>query len=92
MKDAFRNELPEELFHRSKHGFEVPLLKWMQTGLRDLIENELLEKKFVEQQNIFDVSAIEKLKQKLFSANPEDVHATLWGLLVFQYWYKKYLT
>ena len=92
MKDAFRNELPDELFNRSKHGFEVPLLKWMQTGLRDLIENQLLEKKFVEQQNIFDVNEIEKVKQKLFSADPGDVHATLWGLLVFQYWYKKYLT
>jgi len=91
LKDAFRNELPDELFHRSKHGFEVPLLKWMQTGLRSLIENELLEKEFIEQQNIFDVTEIEKVKQKLFSNDPGDVHATLWGLLVFQYWYKKYL-
>lgn len=90
LKDAFRNELPQELFNRPKHGFEVPLLKWMRTGLRSLIEEDLLEKNFVEQQNIFDWNEIEKVKQKLFSNNPEDVHATLWGLLVFQYWYKKY--
>lgn len=90
LKDAFRDVLPDELFTRSKHGFEVPLLKWMQTGLRSLIENELLEKNFVQQQGIFDWSEIEKVKQKLFSNDPGDVHATLWGLLVFQYWYKKY--
>lgn len=90
LKDAFRNDLPEELFHRQKHGFEVPLLKWMKTGLRSLIEEELLSRKFIEEQNIFDASAIENLKQKLFSNNPEDAHATVWGLLVFQYWYKKY--
>lgn len=90
LKDAFRDVLPDELFTRAKHGFEVPLLKWMQTGLRPLIDNELLEKNFVEQQNIFDWKEIEKVKQKLFSADPGDVHATLWGLLVFQYWYKKY--
>ncbi|MCX6197841.1 MAG: asparagine synthase (glutamine-hydrolyzing) [Bacteroidetes bacterium] len=90
LKDAFRNDLPPELFTRPKHGFEVPLLKWMKTGLRSLIEEELLSKKFVEEQNIFDAAAIESLKQKLFSNNPEDAHATVWGLLVFQYWYKKY--
>lgn len=90
LKDAFRNDLPPELFTRPKHGFEVPLLKWMKTGLRSLIEEELLSKKFIEEQNIFDASAIENLKEKLFSNNPEDAHATIWGLLVFQYWYKKY--
>lgn len=91
LKDAFRDVLPGELFTRSKHGFEVPLLKWMQTGLRSLIEDELLERKFIEQQNIFDWNEIDRIRQKLFSNDPSDVHATLWGLLVFQYWYKKYL-
>lgn len=90
LKDAFRSELPEEIFNRPKHGFEVPLINWMRTGLHDTIENNLLERNFVEQQNIFDYSVIAELKQKLFSSNPGDVHATLWALLVFQYWYKKY--
>lgn len=91
LKDAFRDQLPEELFNRPKHGFEVPLLKWMRTGLRPLIEEKLLEKNFITEQGIFDPEQIEQLKQKLFSNNPGDVHATLWALLVFQYWYKKYL-
>lgn len=91
LKDAFRTELPEELFNRPKHGFEVPLLKWMRTGLRSLIEEELLERNFIEEQGIFDAEQIDQLKRKLFSNNPGDVHATLWALLVFQYWYKKYI-
>lgn len=90
LKDAFRKDLPDEIFTRPKHGFEVPLLKWMKTGLRSLIEEELLSKKFIEEQNIFNPAQIESLKQKLFSNNPGDAHATVWGLLVFQYWYKKY--
>jgi len=90
LKDAFRAELPEELFNRPKSGFEVPLLKWMHTGLRPLIENQLLKKDFIQQQNIFDFNEIEKLKDKLFSKNPGDTPAIIWGLIVFQYWYKKY--
>jgi asparagine synthase (glutamine-hydrolysing) len=91
LKDAFKEDLPTELFNRPKRGFEVPLLKWMRTGLRSLIENELLEKDFVQHQNIFDYQEIEKIKVKLFSNNPEDSASTIWGLIVFQYWFKKYL-
>ena len=90
LKDAFSDVLPPEIFNRPKHGFEVPLLRWMQTGLRSLIEDNLLKKEFVEEQNIFDYRQIELIKQKLFSANPGDAHATVWSLLVFQYWFKKY--
>jgi asparagine synthase (glutamine-hydrolysing) len=30
------------------------------------------------------------MKQKLFSNNPGDVHAHIWALIVFQYWYKNF--
>jgi asparagine synthase (glutamine-hydrolysing) len=89
LKDAFRDELPEQIFTRPKHGFEVPLLRWMQTGLRSLIEDDLLERSFIEQQNIFSYPYVDLLLKKLFSNNPGDAHATVWSLVVFQYWYKK---
>jgi asparagine synthase (glutamine-hydrolysing) len=89
VQDAFRNELPPELYKRPKHGFEVPLLKWMRNELKSLITNDLLSDSFIEEQGVFSVAEVQKLKQKLFSANPEDVHARIWGLLVFQYWWKK---
>ncbi len=91
VQDAFRNQLPPELYKRPKHGFEVPLLKWMRNELKSLITNDLLSDKFIEEQGIFSVAEVQKLKQKLFSSNPEDVHARIWGLLVFQYWWKKNL-
>ena len=46
LKDAFREELPEESFSRPKHGFEVPLLNWFKTGLRTLIEQDVLADDF----------------------------------------------
>lgn len=90
LKDSFRQDLPEELFNRPKHGFEVPLLKWLRTDLWQLIDEDLLSKKFIEEQGIFDSANTELLKQKLKSNNPEDAHATVWALVVFQHWYKKY--
>jgi len=51
----------------------------------------LLSEKFINEQQVFDYKEIEKLKQQLFSHNPQDIHARIWGLIVFQWWWKKYM-
>lgn len=91
LQDAFKEDLPEEVYNRPKHGFEVPLLNWFKNELRDTIENDLLSLKFIEEQEVFNWSAINELKQKLYSNNPEDSHATVWALIVFNSWWKKYM-
>lgn len=92
LKDTFRDILPEEIYHRGKHGFEVPLLKWLRTDLWPLLDQDLLKDVFIKEQNIFDLRKIQDLKKQLFSNNPGDVHAQMWALLVFQYWWKKYMS
>ncbi len=89
LKDAFKTYLPEELFNRGKQGFEVPLLKWFQTDLKSMIVDDLLSDKFIKEQNIFKLEAIRNLKTQLFSNNTNDVVPKVWGLLVFQNWWKK---
>ncbi|MDP4268027.1 MAG: asparagine synthase C-terminal domain-containing protein, partial [Bacteroidota bacterium] len=89
LQDAFRNMLPEELYNRPKHGFEVPLLKWMKNELRSMIESDLLEDNYIKEQNIFNPVVINELKTRLFSTNPGDITAQIWTLIVFQYWWKK---
>ncbi|UOQ76155.1 asparagine synthase (glutamine-hydrolyzing) [Hymenobacter sp. 5516J-16] len=91
VQDAFRPMLPEELYKRPKHGFEVPLLKWFRGELRPLIEDDLLSDGFIEAQGVFDVEAIRGLKRQLFSSSPGDVHARIWALIVFQWWWKKHM-
>ena len=73
-----------------KHGFEVPLLKWLRTDLWELLDKDLLTEDFIESQGIFEMKKINQLKRQLFSASPGDIHAKMWALLVFQYWWKKY--
>ena len=92
VKEAFKNYVPENFFNRSKHGFEVPLLKWLRNELNSLIQNDLLKTSFIEEQGIFNVTEVEKLKRKLHSINPGDAHAKIWALVVFQWWWKKYFS
>jgi len=91
LQDSFRSILPTEVFNRPKHGFEVPLLSWFRGDLYHYLFEDLLRKDKIKKQNIFNFSKIEYLKKKLFSNNPEDAVASIWALLVFQYWYDKHL-
>ncbi len=92
LQDAYRDFLPTELYNRPKKGFEVPLLKWFRREMKPMIVDDLLSREFVEHQGIFDPLEIESLKKKLFSNDPGDIHARIWGLIVFQTWWKKYAT
>lgn len=92
LQDTFRDILPRQLFNRPKKGFEVPLLKWFKNEMKSLITDDLLSEKFIVHQGVFDYTEIDKLKRQLFSSNPGDIHARIWGLIVFQWWWKKYMT
>ena len=90
LKDAFREMLPSELYKRGKKGFEVPLLGWFRNELKDRIMNHWLSDELIREQGIFKPEAIKALKTQLFSNNPGEVHARIWGLIVFQQWYLRY--
>lgn len=90
LQDAFRNELPPELYNRPKKGFEVPMLNWLRKELQPMLD-DLLSEKMISEQGIFNYTEIQKLKAQLNSSNPQDIHARIWALLVFQSWYSKYI-
>ena len=91
LQDTYRNILPSELYNRPKKGFEIPLLDWLKTSLKSELDEHLFDKEKIEAQGIFNWREIEYLKTQLFSRNPEDSHARVWGLYVFQKWYNKHL-
>jgi len=92
LRDAFQKILPSKLYRRKKHGFEVPLLDWLRTDLKGLIEKDLLNEEFITAQGLFNRDEIVRIRKKLFSSNPGDVHARIWALIVFQHWWKKYFS
>jgi asparagine synthase (glutamine-hydrolysing) len=91
LQDSFKDVLPRQLYNRPKKGFEVPLLKWFRNEMKSLITDDLLSEEFITQQGVFDYLEIDKLKRQLFSSNPGDVQARIWGLIVFQWWWRRYM-
>ncbi len=90
LKDACRDLLPPEIFSRKKQGFEVPLLKWFRGDLRGLID-DLLDEKFLKEQRLFNPEEVKNIRKQLHSSDPGDSAARIWGLIVFQSWWRKYL-
>ena len=90
LREAFREILPRELYSRPKHGFEVPLLGWFQNELKSKLEMLVFNQLRIETQGIFEWEEIKRIKQKMFSLDPGDVHIQVWSLLVFQNWYDRY--
>ncbi len=90
LRETFREMLPKKLYKRPKKGFEVPLLKWFRGEMKALIMDDLLSRQRIEEQQLFDYDEVQKLTRQLFSNNPRDTPARIWGLVVFQWWAKKY--
>ncbi|SFF36379.1 asparagine synthase (glutamine-hydrolyzing) [Thermoflexibacter ruber] len=87
VQDAFKDILPKELYHRPKHGFDVPLAKGFKTVLKSWI-NQLLDEDFIVEQKVFNPEYIKQLKKTIFeSSNFDQNH--IWAVLVFQHWWKR---
>lgn len=91
LKDAFKAELPEELFHRPKHGFEVPLLKWFKNEMAAYLKQNVFNQELIEAQGFLNWDEVAKIEQLLHSKSPKDAVSSTWALVVFQHWVKKYL-
>lgn len=91
LQDTFRSHLPSKIYNRPKHGFEVPLLSWLQNQLKPEINNKWLNEDFIESQECFDPAGIAKLKKQLFSSNPGDSHAHVWAIICFQDWWQRFM-
>jgi len=87
LKEAFKEVFPSNFLEKSKKGFGVPVGDW----LRSFLKEELIHytnKKFVEEQNLFNYPYIEKLINNHITGY-EDNTFKVWSYYCFQKWYKK---
>jgi asparagine synthase (glutamine-hydrolysing) len=88
LKESFRGVLPEEIFNRSKQGFEVPVNAWIRASWDELIPALWFETDFLEEQRIFHPAAVHSLKARFFNKSGT-ASQEMWAYLVFQNWYQK---
>jgi asparagine synthase (glutamine-hydrolysing) len=89
LKEIVHQYIPKELMDRPKMGFAIPIEKWLMHDLKEKVLYYLDDEK-IEQENIFEVRAIQKLKTDFYSGKKEYANK-IWYLLMFQMWYEKWM-
>ncbi len=89
LKKVAARHLPRECVYRPKEGFSIPIKHWLITTLRPLME-ELLARKKIQEQGIFQVERVERLKQEHYSGRANHSHI-LWALIMFQSWQQRWI-
>lgn len=86
LKDTFQDLLPQEIFTRSKQGFEVPLNAWIKKNWGELVPPKWFDAGFIQQQGVFNPDAVVNLKKRFFS-NIGTSNQEMWAYFVFQHWF-----
>ena len=87
LKESFKKYFPKDFLNKSKKGFGVPVGDW----LRGILKEELLtyiDKKFIEEQNIFNYENILKLVNNHLEGKIDNTFR-VWTYYCFQKWYVK---
>ena len=90
LKEICWKHVPKEMMERPKKGFGVPVDAWLRGELRDWAEH-LLSEKELSQHGLLDVATIRE-RWKLHQTGKADFGFSLWTVLNFQAWYKKWIT
>ncbi len=87
LKDTFKDLVAPEVLTGKKHGFSVPVGKWLAGPLKDTLD-ELTNRDFVLEQGLFENDYIQTVITEHMT-NKKNRFSEIWLLFVFQSWYKR---
>jgi asparagine synthase (glutamine-hydrolysing) len=88
LREAMKGVLPENILHRPKKGFVVPLNRWFKGKLFDEIQGILTDEQFVSR-GFISRDDIQKLIQRM-SKGDSDAVDLVFRFLVLELWIRKY--
>jgi asparagine synthase (glutamine-hydrolysing) len=88
LKETFWNDLPEEVQHRDKQGFSIPIKNWIRGELKPMML-DLLSEKRIREQGLFRPAFVSRLVREHLEGTENHSHK-LWALMVFEQWFDLY--
>jgi asparagine synthase (glutamine-hydrolysing) len=87
LKRSVADLLPAEVLHRRKHGFGLPLARWLRTDLRGYVEGRLSPTSARVRSHL-EPAAIDALVGEHLSGTADNCHA-IWALLTLEEFMRK---
>lgn len=89
LRRAMKGILPDEILNRSKKGFGVPLVQWLQTDLSDLMHDALLTE-HSQAHRFFNAKELDAIVRATNAG--EGVYKYLvWDLMMLELWHREYI-
>jgi asparagine synthase (glutamine-hydrolysing) len=88
-KRAMEPYLPHDVIYRPKTGFGVPLRRWLQGPLRDIVD-ESLSPQNIAVRGVFDAGEVQRLVNE-DRAGRLDASYPIFGLVCLELWCRQYL-
>jgi asparagine synthase (glutamine-hydrolysing) len=88
-KQSIRDLVPNEILHREKQGFGVPISEWINVQLKDRITSDLSDRRFLER-GYFDAKYVRILLSEHSRGRRDHSHA-LWMLWMLELWHRRYI-
>jgi asparagine synthase (glutamine-hydrolysing) len=89
LKRALEGIVPREILRRKKHGFGVPVGRWLRTGLKDYIRDLLLSPGALSR-GYFRKESLERLIAEHLEGWRDHGHR-LWALATFEIWHRVFI-
>ena len=85
MKKALYEMVPQSIFERPKHGFSIPMNKWLSKELKPLLD-QYMSKQKVEYAGFVEYKVYKKMLDQ-YLAGKTYLYNRIWALLVLHWWY-----
>jgi len=89
LKAAVRGLIPDEIIDRQKQGFGVPIARWFNNELRELLYDTLTDSR-TRQRGYFNQSAVDEILDEHRRCR-RDNSTHLWGLLTLELWHRAFI-
>ena len=90
LKEIVHDFIPKAMMDRPKMGFAIPIASWLMGDLKELVEENLSDDR-IQKEGIFKLAFVQNLKRDFFSGKKE-LDVKLWYVLMFQMWYKQWMS
>jgi asparagine synthase (glutamine-hydrolysing) len=89
LKKVAARYLPEEIIHRRKQGFPIPVAKWLREDAKGMML-DLLSENTVRRRGLFNTKKVADMVSKHLSGS-HDFETELWGLMSFEMWMQRFI-
>ena len=90
LKQIVHKYVPQQMMDRPKMGFGIPIDKWLNNELRDIVYENLSYAR-ISEHGLFNYATVDDILGQFYNGRTEK-HLQVWYLLMFQMWYKTYFT